>query len=238
MRINAMQSGPSIGAATTAPLAKPTVTASALPADSVQISRSAQELSASGASAPSPQQAQSTLNESFNQLEDRLMQKLRDVGNETNYEAKKLQLVAQSHSASADKPIPSRPAALASATPPAPPQTSTSPFDQLASALSQKVVAAENAIEQQVDQSTTVLQPPIDPATPAQAEMPPAPVQIPSQQANDLEKLLTANISQFGQRMDTGLVGLEHAFMARISALHAQPGKSMPSDPLNELLNL
>jgi hypothetical protein len=245
MRINSMQSGSSFGAATTAPLATPTETASAIPGDSIQISSTAQKLSAAGAPAASSQQTASALNESFNQLEDRLMQKLRDVRDETSYEAQKLQRVARGHSAGVGKPVqtpaaaPSQPAtAVASPPPPTPIQPSVSPFDQLASALSKKVAMAEKAIEQRVDQSTAALQQPADPATPVATDLPPVAVQSPSQQVNDLGKLLTANISQFAQRMDTGLVGLEHAFMARISALRAQPGTTTPSDPLNELLNL
>lgn len=244
MRVNSMQSGAMIGAPTNAPLAKPTPTAGANPGDSVQISNTAQQLSAAGALAPS-QPTTSALNESFNQLEDRLMQRLQSVRDATDYEAQKLRQVVQSHLAGVAKPVqtpaaaPSQPATpAASPTQPPTAQPSASPFDQLASALTQKVAAGENAIEQRIDQSTMALQQPAHPAMPVATQPPPVAVQMPSQQVNDLEKLLTANISQFEKRMDTQLVSLEHAFMARISAKQAQPGKTTPSDPLNELLNL
>jgi hypothetical protein len=245
MRVNSIQSGPLIGVVTTAPLAKPAPIASANPGDSVLISSTAQLRGADATPAPSSQQAPSTLNESFNQLEDRLMQRLQSVQDATAYEAQKLRQVAQSHLASVAKPVqtpaaapsqPATPAALPTQPPTA--QPSASPFDQLASALTQKVAAAEHAIKQRIDQSTMALQQPTHSAMPVATQPPPVAVQLPSQQVNDLQKLLTANISQFEQRMDTQLVSLEHAFMARISAKQAQPGKTTPSDPLNELLNL
>ena len=252
MRVNSMQSGPLIGAVTAMSPAKPASVSSAIPGDSVQISSTARQLSAAGdpvpAAAPSLAQTTSSLDESFNQLEDRLMQKLQSVRSENEYEAQKLQRVVQSHLAQINKPVQSpgvvkSPASAAEASPPAPTpsQTSANPFDQLASALSQKVAAVEDKIEKSVDQSTMALRLQLNPAPPAQPTPAPSPTtsagQPPAQEVADLEKLLTANISQFAHRMDTQLTGLEHSFMASIAAMQKQPGNVSPRDPLNELLN-
>ena len=252
MRVNSVQPGPLIGAAKTASVAKPASVIGALPSDSVQISSTARQLSAAGdpvpATAPSLEQATSTLDDSFNQLEDRLMQKLQEVRSENEYEVQKLQHVVQSHLTQVDKAIQlpgvaKSPASATALSPTAPPplQTSALPFNQLASALSQKVAAVENKIEQSVDKSTIALRLHLSPTPVAQPTPAPSPIanfgQSLRQQVDDLEKLLTANISQFTHHMDAKLTGLEHSFMDSIAAMQKQPGQATPRDPLNELLN-
>ena len=256
MRVNSIQPSPLISTASPAPAAKAAPAADAPPADSVQISNTARQLSAAGdpppSAAPSLAQASSSLNESFNQIEDRLFQRLQAVRNENEYEARKLQHVVQSQQARVGDPVqlpPSQQAPAVPSQPPAPaPSASPDPFAQLASALTQKVAAVENRIEQTIHQSTAAVQRLVGSPTPNKPPAPtrvdpspspaPTPVQNTDQPIGALEKLLTANISQFARHMDMSLTGLEHAFMARISAMHQKAGMTAPTDPFAELLNL
>lgn len=198
-------------------------------------------LAAKPASTATAAQTSTSLNDSFNQLEDRLMQRIQAVQTEATYEAQKIRQVALSHATTATKPVsapaaatPAPPTSSSTPAPPAPAPASSTAFDQLASALSQKVATAETTIEASVDQSTAPLGPPLipKPVTPQTA------TPSPSEQVSELDKVLTANISQFGQRVDAQLTALEHSFMARISAAQAQPGQAEIHDPLSELLNL
>src|SRR5581483_6933607 len=101
--------------------------------------------------------------------------------------------------ATAGQSPPTAPAAAESSTG----QTSADPFDQLASTLAQKVATIENKIEQNVAQSTASIQQQGNFPIPTEPQPAPIPTssagQEPAQQMADLEKLLTANVSQFAR---------------------------------------